>query len=66
VRVLLLIIATVAAAAVWWPRLVSFDQRFVSMPPAMSWDTITKARKAAGRPAGMTYTYCKYPDCKRG
>jgi len=30
----------------------------------MSWDTINRARKAADRPVGMTYTYCKWPDCK--
>jgi hypothetical protein len=28
--------------------------------------TLNAARKAAERPAAMTYTYCKYPNCKRG
>ena len=40
VKVFVIIIATVAAAAVWWPRPVTFDQRFGSMPPAMSRDML--------------------------
>jgi len=65
-KALLLIIAAVTAAALWWPREGVFESRWVSMPPAMSWNMISKARKAAERPVGMTYTYCKYPDCNRG
>jgi hypothetical protein len=33
----------------------SFEQRFVSMPPAMSWETFQVAREAAKRPA-----FCRY------
>jgi hypothetical protein len=29
-------------------------------------EMLITARKAAERPTGMTYTFCKYPDCKRG
>jgi hypothetical protein len=66
-KALLLIIAAVATAALSWPRQGVFQARWPeAMPPAMSWNMINKARKAAERPTGMTYTYCKYPDCKRG
>jgi hypothetical protein len=53
-----LIIAWLLATAVvlYRPHESGFRARWVQMPPAMSWDTITKARKAAGRPVGMTYT----------
>jgi hypothetical protein len=58
--------AAVATFITWWPtRPTSFDARWVSMPAAMSWDALSRARKASERPAAMTYTYCKYPDCKR-
>jgi hypothetical protein len=59
-----LIIAAVvmAAALLWWPRHPSFDQRWLAMPPAMSWELISKARKAADRP---TFTpHCKWPSCR--
>ena len=63
-----LIIAWLLATAMilYWPHETGFRARWVALPPAMSWDTISKAQRAAGRPAAMTYTYCKYPDCKRG
>jgi len=53
-----LIIAWLLATAVvlYRPHESGFRARWVQMPPAMSWDTITKARKAVGRPVGMTYT----------
>ena len=48
----------VAAAIVWWRSApTSFAQRFVSMPPAMTWDTITKARKASQHPAFCPYAW---------
>jgi hypothetical protein len=56
----------VAAAILWWPsRPTGFNARWVSLPPAMEWQLIERARKASAQPVGMTYTYCKYPDCKR-
>jgi hypothetical protein len=58
--------AALAAIIVQWPtRPTSFNARWVAMPSAMSWQMLNAARKAAERPAAMTYTYCKYPDCKR-
>jgi hypothetical protein len=48
----------VAAAIVWWPtRPTSFQTRWVSMPAAMSWDTISKARKASARPSFCAYEF---------
>jgi hypothetical protein len=43
----------------------SFKRRWVSLPPAMSWQTLNAARRAAERPTGMTYTFCKWPNCQR-
>jgi hypothetical protein len=68
-KTLLRILAWVAVAAIiiWWPtRPTSFNARWVAMPSAMPREMLITARKAAGRPTGMTYTYCKYPNCKRG
>jgi hypothetical protein len=56
-----LMLATIVLA--WRAGPISFQQRWVSMPPAMSWEMLARARQAAERPAAMTY--CKYPDCKR-
>ena len=67
-KTLLRILAWVALAAiiVWWPtRPTSFNARWVAMPSAMSWQMLNAARKGANRPTAMTYTFCKYPDCKR-
>jgi hypothetical protein len=67
VKILLILAwAVVSAVIVWWPRPPGFNARWVAMPQAMSWQTLNAARKAAERPAAMTYTFCKYPDCKRG
>jgi len=49
-------------STIWWPTRAA---ALVRMPAAMSWDVLNRARKAAERPTGMTYTYCKYPNCKR-
>ena len=47
-----------AIVAWWWQsRPIGFAQRFVSMPPAMSWDTIVKARKASQHPAFCPYAW---------
>ena|SRR6516225_4182685 len=32
----------------------------------MSPELIEQAHRAAERPVAITYTFCKYPDCKRG
>jgi len=59
--------AAIAAAIIWWPtRPTGFNARWVAMPSAMTGQMFIAARKAAGRPTAMTYTFCKYPDCKRG
>ena len=53
----------VAAAIMWWQnRPTGFNARWVSLPPAMSWDTISKARKAAERPVYVPH--CKWPGCR--
>jgi len=58
--------AAVAAAIIWWPtRPTGFNARWVAMPSAMTRQMFIAARKAAERPTAMTYTFCKYPDCKR-
>ena len=44
--------AVAAAAIMWWPtRPTGFDARWISLPPAMSWDMIDHARKASARPS---------------
>jgi hypothetical protein len=44
----------------------SFEKRWpAAIQPAMSLEMLITARKAAERPTGMTYTYCKWPNCKR-
>ena len=54
----LVVWAAVGAAIIWWQsRPIGFAQRFVSMPPAMTWDTIVKARKASQRPAFCPYAW---------
>jgi len=59
--------AVVVAAIMWWPtRPTGFQARWVAMPPAMNWEMLITARQAAERPTGMTYTYCKWPNCRRG
>ena len=58
--------AAVAAAILWWPtRPTNFTARWVAMPSAMTREMFITARKAAERPTGMTYTFCKWPNCKR-
>ena len=47
----------------WRSGPTRFDARWVSLPPAMSWDTITKARKAAGRPLWMPFCNVE-KDCR--
>jgi hypothetical protein len=37
--------------AVVWGQPITFKSRWVEMPAAMTWETITKARKAAARPS---------------
>jgi hypothetical protein len=52
----------VSLLAGWFaPPQHSFDQRWVSMPAAMSWDTISKARKAAAQPS-----FCMPYKCRVG
>ena len=56
--------AVVAAAIVWWPtRPTGFNARWVSLPAAMPWDVINRARKAAERPTFMPI--CKWEKCRR-
>jgi len=39
----LVVWAAVGAAIIWWPtRPTSFNARWVALPPAMSWDTISR------------------------
>ena len=55
--------AVVAAAIVWWPtQPTGFNARWVSLPPAMSWQAYLAARKAAGRPTFVGH--CKWPECR--
>jgi hypothetical protein len=64
----ILVWLAVAAAILWWPSRPtsgSFNARWVAMPSAMPREMLITARKAAERPAAMTYTYCKWPDCRR-
>jgi hypothetical protein len=52
----------VALLAGWFaPLQHSFDKRCVSMPVAMSWETISKARKAAAQPS-----FCMPYKCRVG
>ena len=52
----------VALLAGWFaPLQHSFDQRWVAMPEAMSWATISKARKAAAQPS-----FCMPHKCRVG
>ena len=56
-KIFVLIIATVAAIILWWPRPVSFSARWPeALPPAMSMEMINRARKASQHPA-----FCPYP-----
>jgi hypothetical protein len=58
---------TVVAVLVWLalPRQGVFEKRWpAALPPAMSLQLFTAARKAAEQPAAMTYTYCKWPLCR--
>jgi hypothetical protein len=57
--------AAIAAAIIWWPTRPTFNARWVAMPSAMTREMFITARKAAQRPTAMTYTFCKYPNCKR-
>jgi len=67
VKALLLIGWMIATAVLlWWPqRPPVFAARWITMPPAMSWDMLDRARKAAARPS-----YCMWngPDtpCRVG
>ena len=51
--------AAVTAVLLWPQRLPVFAARWVAMPPAMSFETLDRARKAAARPS-----YCMWigPD----
>ena len=64
-KILIIAWAVIAAVVLAWPRPSSFNARWVSMPLAMSWDMLNRVRKATERPTAMTYTHCKWPDCKR-
>ena len=56
----LVVWAAVGAAIIWWPtRPTSFNARWVALPPAMSWDTISKARKASQHPAFCPYAWAE-------
>ena len=61
VKAMWLIVLVAAAAILWWPR-PTFQARWVSLPPAMSWDVINRARKAAERPVYVPI--CKWPGCR--
>ena len=56
-RIVCLVLAAAIVAWWWQSRPIGFAQRFVSMPPAMSWDTIVKARKASQHPAFCPYAW---------
>jgi hypothetical protein len=65
-----LCIGWIAAVAVleWlaMPQPSLFKKRWpTALPPAMSSQLFTAARKAAKQPAAMTYTYCRWPNCQR-
>ena len=50
-----LLLATAILA--WRSGPTRFDARWVSLPPAMSVDTINRARKASQRPAWCPYAW---------
>lgn len=57
VKVFLITMAAVAALILFSPRPGVFQVRWPeAMPPSMSWDMITRARKASQHPA-----FCMYP-----
>ena len=56
-KVFLITMVTVAAMILFSPRPGVFQLRWVSLPPAMSWDTIGKARKASQHPAFCPYAW---------
>jgi hypothetical protein len=47
----------ISLLAVIWSPPISFKARWVEMPAAMTWETITKARKAAERPSFCMYNF---------
>ena len=52
----------VALLAGWFsPLQHSFNQRWVAMPAAMSWQTLQAAREASARPS-----FCMPPKCRVG
>ena len=59
----------VTAAVLWWPtHQLGFDARWVAMPPAMSWETIDRARKASALPSFCMWEMFDYPGggCRVG
>jgi hypothetical protein len=52
---------SVAAAIVSWHPVVSFQQRWVAMPAAMSWEMVDRAMKASARPS-----FCMPHKCRVG
>jgi hypothetical protein len=57
-KALLIAWVAITAAILWWPmHRLGFDARWVAMPPAMSWETIDRARKASARPSFCMWDY---------
>ena len=59
-KALLIAWVAITAAILWWPtHQPRFEARWVSMPPAMNWEMLDRARKAGARPS-----FCKWngPD----
>ena len=56
-KAFLITMAAVAALILFSPRPAVFDVRWVNLPPAMSMDTINRARKASQRPAFCPYAW---------
>jgi len=50
-----------AAAIVSWHPVASFQQRWVSMPQAISWEMVDRAMKASARPS-----FCMPHKCRVG
>jgi hypothetical protein len=57
-KALLIAWMVITAALLWWPtHQLGFDARWVAMPPAMSFEMLDRARKAAARPSFCMWNY---------
>ena len=68
-KALLIAWMAITAAILSWPvRSTEFQTRWVSMPPAMSWETIDRARKASALPSFCMWEMFDYPGggCRVG